>query len=62
MSTVDRSDVAAATRTRTFSWQDPAASAAEGLKLAGLDSPSRLEGSVVQMKDLPTGLIDRDSE
>jgi len=27
----------AATRTRTFSWQDPAATAAEGMKLAGLD-------------------------
>jgi uncharacterized protein (TIGR00369 family) len=29
--------VPASTRTRTFSWQDPAATAAEGLKLAGLD-------------------------
>jgi len=28
---------AAAMRTRTFSWQDPAATAAEGLKLAGID-------------------------
>jgi uncharacterized protein (TIGR00369 family) len=28
---------AASTRSRTFSWQDPAATAAEGLKLAGLD-------------------------
>jgi uncharacterized protein (TIGR00369 family) len=27
----------AATRTRTFSWHDPAATAAEGMKLAGLD-------------------------
>jgi uncharacterized protein (TIGR00369 family) len=27
----------ASTRSRTFSWQDPAATAAEGLKLAGLD-------------------------
>ncbi|HUA73376.1 MAG TPA: PaaI family thioesterase [Solirubrobacteraceae bacterium] len=27
----------AATRARTFTWQDPAATAAEGLKLAGLD-------------------------
>jgi uncharacterized protein (TIGR00369 family) len=27
----------ASTRTRTFSWHDPAATAAEGLKLAGLD-------------------------
>jgi uncharacterized protein (TIGR00369 family) len=37
MSATDRSDVTAATRTRTFSWQDPAATAAVGLKLAGLD-------------------------
>jgi uncharacterized protein (TIGR00369 family) len=29
-------DTAAATRTRTFAWQDPAATAAEGLKLPGL--------------------------
>jgi uncharacterized protein (TIGR00369 family) len=28
---------AVATRTRTFTWQDPAATAAEGLALAGLD-------------------------
>jgi uncharacterized protein (TIGR00369 family) len=28
---------AASTRSRAFSWQDPAATAAEGLKLAGLD-------------------------
>ncbi len=27
----------AATRTRTFSWRDPAATAAEGMKLAGID-------------------------
>lgn len=32
----------AATRTRTFSWQDPAATAAEGLKLAGLDYISKV--------------------
>ncbi len=32
-----QSQVGAVTATRTFSWQDPAASAAEGLKLAGLD-------------------------
>lgn len=32
-----QSQFTAATRTRTFSWQDPAATAAEGMKLAGLD-------------------------
>jgi len=30
-------DIAAATRTRTFAWHDPAATAAEGLRLSGLD-------------------------
>ena len=30
-------ELAGATRTRIFSWRDPAATAAEGLKLAGLD-------------------------
>lgn len=30
-------DIATAARTRTFAWQDPAATAVEGLKLAGLD-------------------------
>ncbi len=32
-----QSQFTAATGTRTFSWQDPAATAAEGMKLAGLD-------------------------
>jgi uncharacterized protein (TIGR00369 family) len=35
VSTVEQAP--ASTRSRTFSWQDPAATAAEGLKLAGLD-------------------------
>jgi uncharacterized protein (TIGR00369 family) len=35
MSTLDQA--ATSTRSRTFSWQDPAATAAQGLKLSGLD-------------------------
>jgi uncharacterized protein (TIGR00369 family) len=37
MSALAEPPTPAATRTRTFSWQDPAATAAEGLKLSGLD-------------------------
>ena len=42
MSTIEHThagieETPASTRSRTFSWQDPAATAAEGLKLAGLD-------------------------
>jgi len=36
MSAVEDPAAATATRTRTFAWQDPAATAAEGLKLPGL--------------------------
>jgi uncharacterized protein (TIGR00369 family) len=35
MSTIEQAPTS--TRSRTFSWHDPAATAAEGLKLAGLD-------------------------
>jgi uncharacterized protein (TIGR00369 family) len=45
VSTVEQAP--AATRSRTFSWQDPAATAAEGLKLSGLDYISAIASGML---------------
>ncbi|HXM86027.1 MAG TPA: hypothetical protein VN889_00160 [Solirubrobacteraceae bacterium] len=57
MSTAKTPDLATTTRTRTFSWQDPAASAAEGLKLAGLDYMR-----AIQSGELPPPTASGDSD